>query len=368
MEFDGNKMDSYSLLNVAARIKDEPVDELFTVNDGHEVTEKTSTIQNVQTFTIKQENSTHRFKKCDETRENEHEDLRIELECREQKPKFNSGLKIEDSSENYLQDMSRRWTDENNIKKESFVEVKKEPVEDDPDDLVTNDDLGGQKKSRTSIDTRPKGATFSCHKCKKTFKHKPSLKHHIKSVHEGIRYPCDICGTKFATKGNLEKHMDSVHNKITHPCNMCEKTFTAKNNIKKHIDSVHSKIAHACDICGKSFSQKSYLKIHIDVMHIDNIKHACDICGKKFAVKCGLKNHIDEVHNGVTHACNICGKSFTRKGSVKGHIDKIHQGGTTHACDICEKKFMYKSSLNWHVKSSHRTTLTEKTENCQNAN
>uniref|UniRef100_A0ABD2X9P9 Uncharacterized protein n=1 Tax=Trichogramma kaykai TaxID=54128 RepID=A0ABD2X9P9_9HYME len=122
VEIDGDKMDSYSLLNVAARIKDESVDELFTVNDGHEVTEKTSTIQNFQTFAIKQENSTHRLKKCDRTRENEHEDLWIEFECREHKPKLNSGLKIEDSCENYLQGMSRHRTDENNIKKESFVE------------------------------------------------------------------------------------------------------------------------------------------------------------------------------------------------------------------------------------------------------
>ncbi|KAL7300137.1 hypothetical protein TKK_0007139 [Trichogramma kaykai] len=104
-------MDSYSLLNVAARIKDESVDELFTVNDGHEVTEKTSTIQNFQTFAIKQENSTHRLKKCDRTRENEHEDLWIEFECREHKPKLNSGLKIEDSCENYLQvsELIRDW-------------------------------------------------------------------------------------------------------------------------------------------------------------------------------------------------------------------------------------------------------------------
>ncbi|CAB0036428.1 unnamed protein product [Trichogramma brassicae] len=37
--------------------RDEPVDESFTVNDGHEVTEKISPIENIQTLTIKQENS-----------------------------------------------------------------------------------------------------------------------------------------------------------------------------------------------------------------------------------------------------------------------------------------------------------------------
>ncbi|CAB0030488.1 unnamed protein product [Trichogramma brassicae] len=39
-------------------IKEESLDESFEENDGHGITEKTSTIQNFQAFTIKQENST----------------------------------------------------------------------------------------------------------------------------------------------------------------------------------------------------------------------------------------------------------------------------------------------------------------------
>ncbi|KAL7296124.1 hypothetical protein TKK_0010670 [Trichogramma kaykai] len=111
-------MESFGLFNGPVRIKKESLDESFEENNRHEITEKTSTIQNFQIFTIKQENSTYRLTKCDETHEMEFDDIRIEIECRDEKPKLNSWLKIEDASPNYLQNMSRDWAEEKDIKKE----------------------------------------------------------------------------------------------------------------------------------------------------------------------------------------------------------------------------------------------------------
>ncbi|KAL7296148.1 hypothetical protein TKK_0010690 [Trichogramma kaykai] len=190
-------MESYDLFNGVVRIKKEPVDNSFTVNDGHEVTEKTSTIHNFQAFTIKQENSTHMLQKCDENRRIDLDDLSIEFECQEEKPKFDSWLKIEDSSENYFQKMSRDWTNKKDIKEERVVEVKNESVEDNLDNLVINDQgLRGQKKLRTSIDKKPKG---------------DSLKEHIDGFHNVINHSCNICGKKFLRKRNLNLHVKSSH-------------------------------------------------------------------------------------------------------------------------------------------------------------
>ena len=48
--------------------------------------------------------------------------------------------------------------------------------------------------------------------CDTRFTHKPNLKIHIESVHEGNKpFKCEICDARFTQKHVLVQHMESVH-------------------------------------------------------------------------------------------------------------------------------------------------------------
>ena len=82
-----------------------------------------------------------------------------------------------------------------------------------------------------------------------------------------------------------------VHGKIK--CPSCDKKFENNSNLKHHVKTVHEGIRDkvVCDLCGKSFI-KSCLKRHIRMVH-DQIKdHVCSHCGKAFGDKPILDFHI----------------------------------------------------------------------------
>ncbi|XP_014231602.1 zinc finger protein 33A-like [Trichogramma pretiosum] len=316
---------------MVSHVKEEPFEVSFTENDDHEVIDDSFSVQNNQSSRFLQENSTVRLQKFNKTHENEHDEIDIEFECKEEKLKMNSLLlkKIDDYSQNYLQDIkySRIGDTENNIKIEIVGEVKKELFEDDEKKLITNveQDFGKENESRTNIDTMRKSVIYPCHKCEKIFRHQGSLINHTNSEHKGVKYSCNIC----------------------------EKTFRHKGSLKTHMNSAHKGVKYACNICGKTFTQGHYLKTHINLVHNGIIvANTCDLCGKKFSWKNNFTRHINTMHNGIFHACNICGMKSTTKSHLKTHIDAVHDG-VTHTCDVCGKKFLYKCNLNRHVKSSH---------------
>ncbi|XP_023318909.1 uncharacterized protein LOC106649254 isoform X2 [Trichogramma pretiosum] len=111
-------MKSSGLFNCGTRVKQEPRDVYESTDD-------------VQCFRFQQEN-TERLRKCDENHEIQLDDLKIEFECRDEKPTLNSLVKIEDDSQNYSQgvEYSSDWATTNGIKQEILDKVKKEFFED----------------------------------------------------------------------------------------------------------------------------------------------------------------------------------------------------------------------------------------------
>ena len=50
-----------------------------------------------------------------------------------------------------------------------------------------------------------------CPQCDHFFNKKDSLKHHIKTIHEGVRYHCDQCNYAATSSGNLNRHKRRRH-------------------------------------------------------------------------------------------------------------------------------------------------------------
>uniref|UniRef100_A0ABD2WVX3 C2H2-type domain-containing protein n=1 Tax=Trichogramma kaykai TaxID=54128 RepID=A0ABD2WVX3_9HYME len=250
--------------------KKEPCEKSFNEIDYKIITE-TPAAGDFQSSRHLRENSTKALGKCDGNQENELDDLRIELECREQKPILNlpAVKKMEDHSKNHLKGIEYCYDYHtlNMIKVETAGVVKKESFDEDPTNGLSE----------------------------------PNQKRRVDK--------------KLIYERGSKTHIDSTHDRIIHTCDTCGKTYAHKKSLKLHIDSVHNKITPACKICKKTFKHKVSRKIHLDI-HNGLKEYKCDLCDKKYTRKSNLQNHIDSAHNKVTHSCDICGNKYPTKADI----------------------------------------------------
>ncbi|XP_014231899.1 zinc finger protein 616-like [Trichogramma pretiosum] len=359
-------MEPGDIFDCAFSVKQEKIDMSLNDNEDYQTIDKAPHVQNIELSQFIHGNSIQSLKQeYDETAE-PHEDMEIILECKDVKP--DKGLlvvkKMEDSSENHLQNMIFSDQTQKTIIVENAGVVKKEFVGEEAETLTINSDceLSKQNDKRrveetsiykhrlnTSIDKV--NCSITCDTCGLKFKTKLGLKRHNDVKHKGIRHACNECGNSFTQRSHLKTHIETVHNGITHACNQCLRSYSRKSYLKMHIDNVHNGVSHVCNECGKSYAQRSHLKTHIESLH-NGVTYTCNQCGRSYSQKSYLKIHIDKVHLDITYVCDVCKKNFSTKSNLNIHINSVHKG-ISHKCDLCEKNFKYRSHLCNHVKMSH---------------
>lgn len=147
--------------------------------------------------------------------------------------------------------------------------------------------------------------------------------------------------------------MDSSQGNFT--CQICNRSFFHKGTLTHHMKSHKSNF---CNICKQEFPH-GQLDTHICVPPVASHKvtKSCELCGKVFANPSALRIHY-VVHTGEKpYRCNICGKGFTQKGNLKCHL-RIHTGERPFQCMWCGKTFTQKVNLNHHL-MSHRNSVHE---------
>ncbi|KAM4717844.1 uncharacterized protein FYW61_017782 [Anableps anableps] len=153
-------------------------------------------------------------------------------------------------------------------------------------DLLNNIDVVRVETTRA-----PKSNTFTCHICNRTFFHKGTLTHHMKSHKTNF---CSICKQHFPQRKKLNSHR-------------CVPPVS------------HQKISKSCELCGKTFANQSALRIHY-VVHTGEKPYRCSLCGKRFTQKGNLKCHL-RIHTGERpFLCVKCGKAFTQKVNLNHHL------------------------------------------------
>ncbi|XP_069559103.1 uncharacterized protein [Brachyistius frenatus] len=133
------------------------------------------------------------------------------------------------------------------------------------------------------------------------------------------KFTCQICSRSFFHKGTLTHHMKS--HRLTF-CNICKQHFPRKTKLNSHScvpPSPSQTVTKSCELCGKTFANPSALRIHY-VVHTGEKPHRCSLCGKRFTQKGNLKCHL-RIHTGERpFRCSKCGKTFTQKVNLNHHL------------------------------------------------
>ncbi|XP_068192439.1 uncharacterized protein [Antennarius striatus] len=170
--------------------------------------------------------------------------------------------------------------------------------------------------------------------------------------------PSDICQNSSAQdKGSQETSQDPNRDKFT--CSICSRSFFHRGTLTHHMKSHRSTF---CNICKQYFPKREKMISHTCVPPVPkkSISRSCELCGKTFANQSALRIHY-VVHTGEKpYRCGLCGKGFTQKGNLKCHL-RIHTGERPFRCVRCGKTFTQKVNLNHHLMAHrYREVVAEK--------
>lgn len=138
-------------------------------------------------------------------------------------------------------------------------------------------------------------------------------------VPDKAKFTCQICIRTFFHKGTLTHHMKSHKSNF---CSICKQHFVHRNKLISHscVPPLPShRVSKSCELCGKTFANPSALRIHY-VVHTGEKPYRCSLCGKGFTQKGNLKCHL-RIHTGERpFYCAKCGKTFTQKVNLNHHL------------------------------------------------
>ncbi|CAD7086829.1 unnamed protein product [Hermetia illucens] len=197
-----------------------------------------------------------------------------------------------------------------------------------------------------------------CNLCNRIYRHKRSLRFHIKNDHgeEALGPPqsetiCKYCDKEFNDEDTLDIHIESDHpGDKKYVCPHCSRAFKCRATRQEHINTHTGERPYKCPHCSKGFSNSSNLAVHIR-MHLQIKNHSCSFCGKRFVSSSEKKRH-ERTHTGEKlHQCEECGKQYASLHKLNDHL-KRHKNIKNFKCDVCSKTFYTLHMLKDH-KSAH---------------
>ena len=85
----------------------------------------------------------------------------------------------------------------------------------------------------------PLDGSLSCPICKKQFRTRGGLKHHLQSHDGKFPYHCSICQRGFISATSRDGHMSKHSGIKPFSCSFCVMRYTFKKDLKHHLFRVH---------------------------------------------------------------------------------------------------------------------------------
>ncbi|XP_045198870.2 zinc finger protein 883-like [Mercenaria mercenaria] len=212
--------------------------------------------------------------------------------------------------------------------------------------------------------------THSCLICKgkKEYRHKSSLKMHIKREHDNI-FPlkCEICYKLLVSELEQRQH-GAEHDPSSKSCKLCNKSFKMLVNLDDHVLKHDGILRYRCHLCDKSLQYKYSLSLHLATKHGVGVEQCiCENCGRSFLHPDLLSKHARETCAKTKRKvfCDLCNK-WLNITSLKSHR-RIHSGEKPYVCEKCGDKFVRSDELRNHTKYKHTFEKNYKCTQCEKA-
>ncbi|XP_016954910.1 zinc finger protein 431 [Drosophila biarmipes] len=299
------------------------------------------------------------------------------------------------------------------IIEDDLVQVKNEPVEEDPLEEVYGTDQSNQGRTQSTCEGAYK---FHCYHCPMVFKDFTALTSHVqdheangdKDLTKETPHRCPHCPKIFLHAANFEAHVRSHNEPVAAEaprlkCPVCPKIYFKQGNLAAHM-LIHKPAdgkgpPFKCPDCPKIFLYDSFFQVHLRT-HMDrnNAKKllAETSCPKvnldEKALRDGIRQHADDTKEPFAeppYKCPDCPEIFSNYLLFKDHIETHKEPPKskcphceksfrseaklqTHDCDFkpvkcpkCRKFFQGQFYLNYHIMSSHRSKGPYKCIKCQ---
>lgn len=221
-----------------------------------------------------------------------------------------------------------------------------------------------------------------CKVCKREFKLKDSLNHHLEKHHgyEAVSYKCYHCFKRFRWSANLEKHVKEAHTDLErYECGICASTYKYDHHLKQHMHTKHNPHAkpNKCPDCGVLIERRDLFLRHMKFHHPKVVVPVqCKSCPMVFVSRSKLRHHHLKIHaNYGRTKCPHCPSTFKWRGHLSGHIKKKHMSNIhvdesvinkeleksrerTNRCRHCGAIFKLKFDLLVHYRRSHDENIS----------
>ena len=155
----------------------------------------------------------------------------------------------------------------------------------------------------------PSDASLSCSVCAEVFGAFVSLRQHVSSAHG--QHICEQCLQLFQNPVVLQQHV-KLHGFIRRSsvnwlCTLCRRSFRRKEHLCHHISCHQNMQLHQCGQCSKGFTARSMLQLHLSRTHGGKTEYVCRPCFMEFADAATFAQH--ENHHkqcDVQYACPLC--------------------------------------------------------------